>query len=340
MTYLNIEKVLKADKLINIIVTATGTRKTTYFAKWAVKQALQGKVVLWIRRKKDDISNTVIDTFREEFGEQGGDFQPYITSKGVKLGPAHGLPLPARTYIYFIPLSLHYHYKGLTKIADKMAGIVYDEAIPMAGEPWIGNDTMKEGQAFTKLINIGSRDRKIPIFFLCNPNVLGSWMIQRWFPDYHPDPVKEKTAVSQIDQEAFIYSMPWLGGSRGTVDHFEDNKEQEITKKGVFQKEEYQYITKKKAQVYLCTLIISKREFDLGKYKEKYIISSVKESRRNKKIIVFRRSSLISNPGSVFADKKHYSDWLAQLWNHQKLLFSDATVKNFLKDNIDRETFW
>jgi hypothetical protein len=106
------------------------------------------------------------------------------------------LPHPAKTYIYFIPLSVSYHYKGLTKIADRLAGIVFDEAIPMEGEPWIGKDPLNEQRAFMKFVNIATRTSEAPVFMLCNPNSLGSWMIQKWFPDYKPNAKKEKFEIS------------------------------------------------------------------------------------------------------------------------------------------------
>jgi hypothetical protein len=175
---------------------------------------------------------------------------------------------------------------------------------------------------------------------LCNPNVLGSWLLQKWFPDYRPNPKKEKIEISKLDEEALIYSMPWLGNDRGTVEHFESEKEKEVTKKGVFHEEEYRYITKKKAKTYLCTLIINKRELEIGKRDTEFIITLPKETRRKKKIIVFRRSNLIANPGSVLMERRHYSDWLANLWSDKRLFFGDATIKSFLKNNIDHEAFW
>lgn len=346
--FFQLDKILKYNKPINIIVTATGTRKTTQLAIWAKDQVKKGKYIVWIRRRKDDILNTVVDLFRRIFSEDK-DFLPrfdfdmpaVVTSRGCKVTTSEwkqrggGVNSLA---IHFIPLSLYYKYKGLTGLADKLAGIVYDEAIPMENE-WIGGDPKEEEKYFMRLVNICARDEKIPIFFLCNPNILGSWMIQKWFPDFRPDPKKEKL---ELKNEALIYSMPWLGNDRGTIEYFETEEEKKVTKQGIFHEKEYSFLTKEKAKKYICSLIIGEgqREIEIGR-KDNIFIISEPTKRPDKKLICFRRSNLINYKGNIrLGDKRYYMQWLTNLWARGRLYFSNAGIKTFLENNIDREFSW
>lgn len=327
-----INKVLSQNKSINIIVTATGTRKTTYFAEWAKEQVAQGKIVVWVRRRKDDISNTVVDLFRETFMDDPRFNHPYITSQGVKAGDFGKC-------IYFIPLSLYYKYKGLTKIAERLAGIVYDEAVPMDKE-WIGGDPSAEERAFMRLTNIVIRPgTSAPIYFVCNPNILGSWQIHKWFPKFRPDSKKEKLEVNK-KEDALIYSMPWLGGNRGTIEKLEDEEEKQITKYGVFRSREYDYLTTEKPGRHICSLIIGSKELELSRKKDKFIVSEPVRRTTKKRTVCFARFNLIHNPNSVIGDKVYYSDWLASLWSRERLKFTNPVIKTFLENKLDNLYSW
>jgi hypothetical protein len=60
----------------------------------------------------------VVGLFKELLGTQAK-----ITKAGVFLD--------GKQVVYFIPLSLYFHYKSLTAIANKLQAIIFDEAIPV-----------------------------------------------------------------------------------------------------------------------------------------------------------------------------------------------------------------
>src|SRR5438874_410080 len=153
-----------------------------------------------MRRHEKEIQNTVSSMFRTLLGGV----------KGLKI-TLLGIFLNGKQVVYFIPLNVYYNYKSLTGLASRLKAVIFDEAIPL-NKRYLDDNYSSEEEKFTQLINILARKdiskegyKEAPIYFLCNPNAKGAWIIQKWFPKYKPSEEKEKT---ESNAEAFIYSKP------------------------------------------------------------------------------------------------------------------------------------
>jgi hypothetical protein len=324
---INLGKILNSKKPINIILTATSLGKSLGFAIWVCRQILadENKIFIWVRRYEKEIQNTVAGMFRELLGKSAR-----ITISGIFID--------GRKVVYFIPLSLYYNYKSLTGITDKLQAVIFDEAIPV-NKKWLDDNYSTEEEKFGKLMNIVARDdKKLPLYFLCNPNAKGAWIIQKWAPFYKPSEEKEKI---ESKGDVFIYSMPWPENKkRGVIDLLESIETQKTTKQGLYPENEDLFITDEKPSHYVYSFVIAGREMEFGKRYDDFIISEAEKERKNKKIIVFKRGDTIIHENAVLGDKKWYADWWYNLLSSKRLKFNSHSVRDHFIYKTSQDFRW
>jgi hypothetical protein len=321
------KRILNSKKPINIILTATSLGKSLGFAIWICRQILadENKIFIWVRRYEKEIQNTVVGMFRELLGRAARVLMS-------------GIYISGRKVVYFIPLSLYYNYKSLTGISSKLQAVIFDEAIPV-NKKWLDDSYSTEEEKFGKLMNIVARDdKKLPLYFLCNPNAKGAWIIQKWAPFYKPSEKKEKI---ESKGDVFIYSMPWPENKkRGVIDLLESIETQKTTKQGLYPENEDLFITNDSPTHYFYSFVIAGREMEFGRRYEEFIVSEAEKERKNKKIIVFKRSDMIVYKNAILGDKKWYADWWYNLLACQRLKFNSHSIRDHFIYKTSQDFRW
>lgn len=312
-------KIFKAKKPINLILTATSLGKTLGMAVWICKQLLskEKKCFVWIRRYEKEFQSTVKPMFQNLLGKEAK-----VTLNGVFMNN--------KVVVYFIILNQYYNYKGLTGIADELQAIIFDEAIPL-NKRYLDDEYKTEEEKFSDVINVVTRNRDDkPIYFLCNPNAKGAWIIQKWAPNYKPSNEKEKIETKRM---ILIYSMPWpQNKNRGIIKYLESLETKRINKEGLFPQAEDLFIINEKSTEYLYSFIIKGKEMEFGKRRNFYIIKEAEnkeiEKKPRKKIIIFSRSDIIAYNNAILGDKKWYVDWWWNLIASRRLYFNSHTIRD------------
>jgi hypothetical protein len=88
------------------------------------------------------------------------------------------------------------------------------------------------------------------------------------------------------------------------IDLLESIETQKTTKQGLYPENEELFITDEKPSHYVYSFVISGREMEFGRRYEKFVISEAEKERKNKKIIVFKRSDIIVYENAILGDKK------------------------------------